>query len=183
MAGAQKRHVIEAQIPALRRFAYALLRDPEAADDLVQDCLERALSRWHLFRPEAALRPWLFQVLRNLHIDGMRARARRGPHLAYDEAFSPAIDGGAEAAAHLGDVLAALDLLTLEQREVILLVGVEDFSYAETARILGVAQGTVMSRLARGRARLRALVEPGPDSGDNESASGPATGASLRRVK
>ena len=74
--------LLEEQIPALRRYAFALVRDHEAADDLVQDCLERALSRWYLRRPEGDLRAWLFTILRNLYINAYRARKRRGAGMA-----------------------------------------------------------------------------------------------------
>lgn len=163
MTTRRTRHLIEAQIPALRRFARALLRDAEAADDLVQDCLLRALSRWHLLRSEEELRAWLFAMLRNLHIDALRARARRGTAVALDLAPEPAAAGTPEAALQFTQVMAALNRLPLEQREVLLLVGVEDFSYEATARILGIPRGTVMSRLSRGRAALRALTEA-PDA-------------------
>ena len=162
MTTRRTRHLIEAQIPALRRFARALLRDAEAADDLVQDCLLRALSRWHLLRSDEELRAWLFAMLRNLHIDALRAKARRGTAVALDLAPEPAAAGTPEGALHFTEVMAALDRLPLEQREVLLLVGVEDFSYEATARILGIPRGTVMSRLSRGRAALRALTEDPP---------------------
>ncbi|WBL32460.1 sigma-70 family RNA polymerase sigma factor [Sinirhodobacter sp. HNIBRBA609] len=171
MRQARKRHLIEAQIPALRRFAYALARDGALADDLVQDCLERALSRWHLLRTGPELRAWLFRVLRNLHIDMLRARGRRGA-VTLDEAPEPAHPGSAESALELAEVLRALWSLPLDQREAILLIGVEDFSYEDAARILDVPVGTLMSRLARGRAALRAAT--GREGGGRPN---------LRRVK
>ena len=169
---------IERHIPALRRFAWALLRDGTAADDLVQDCLERALSRWHLRRAEGDLRAWLFTILHNLFLNGRRGAGRRGEVVPVEgdtgEAFADEAAGtAAESLLVWRDTLAGLAALPEEQRVVLLLVGVEDFSYEETARLLGVPLGTVMSRLSRGRARLHRLIE-GEDA--------PARPA-LRRVK
>ncbi|PZW45109.1 RNA polymerase sigma-70 factor (ECF subfamily) [Humitalea rosea] len=169
---------IERHIPALRRFAWALLRDGAAADDLVQDCLERALSRWHLHRADGDLRAWLFTILHNLFRNGRRSVARRGNAVPIeDDAGHGIADDAAGGAAegHLiwQDALAGLAALPEEQRSVLLLVGVEGFSYEEAARLLGVPLGTVMSRLSRGRERLHRLIE-----GENAPAR-PA----LRRVK
>lgn len=175
MRKAESRHLIEAQIPALRRFAYGLARDAALADDLVQDCLVRALSRWHLLRTGPELRAWLFRVLRNLHIDAMRARGRRGT-VALDLAPEPATPGSAEARMELAEVLAALWQLPVEQREALLLVGVEEFSYEAAAEILQVPLGTLMSRLARGRAALRERTGRGQERGGGG-------GPGLRRVK
>ena len=151
---------IEPLIPGLRRHAYALVRDSDAADDLVQDCLERAVGRWHLRRPDGDLRAWLFAILRNLHISGLRQHKRRGPHVALDEMASPpAVDGDQDGRAGLRDVLAGLDALSEEHRTVLLLVGVEDMSYDEAARVIGLPVGTVMSRLSRAREKLRAILE------------------------
>ena len=152
---------LEQYIPALRRFAWALVRDADAADDLVQDCLERALSRWWLRPRGGALAPWLFTILRRLHIDRHRAAGRRGVHVELDEAEGAGVAGDQESGLALRDTLAALDRLPEEQKSLLLLVGVEDLSYEEAARVLGVPVGTVMSRLSRGRARLRSLLETG----------------------
>ncbi|MGD9918166.1 MAG: sigma-70 family RNA polymerase sigma factor [Paenirhodobacter sp.] len=176
MTSARNRHLIEAQIPALRRFAHALARDAALADDLVQECLLRALSRWHLLRSGPELRAWLFRVLRNLYIDTLRRQGRRGgPSL--DLVPEPVAPGSAEGAIELTEVLAALWRLPIEQREAILLVGVEGFGYEEAAGIAGVPLGTLMSRLARGRAALRALT------GREEKRATPGAPGGLRRVK
>jgi len=153
--------LLEPLIPALRRYAYALLRDHDAADDLVQDTLERALSRWRLWRPDGDLRAWLFTMQRNLFINDWRQRQRRGPHARLDDVASPATAGQQEAGLEMRDVLAALDQLPEEQKSLLLLIGVEDFSYDDAARILGVPMGTVMSRLSRGRQKLRSILETG----------------------
>src|SRR4051794_2910891 len=152
--------LLEEQIPALRRYAFALVRDHDAADDLVQDCLERALSRWYLRRAEGDLRAWLFTILRNLYINGYRARKRRGIGTTIDEAQS-SIAPDQEAALQARDVLAAIDQLPEEQKSLLLLIGVEDLSYEQAARILAIPIGTVMSRLSRARQRLRILMEDG----------------------
>ena len=157
--------LIEPHIPALRRYAWALGRDQEAADDLVQDCLERAVSRWRLRRREGDLRAWLFAILHNLFIDALRRKRREG--LTIELSDAPDLAGpGPEPDGRLlmRDVLACLDAIPVEQRAVILLVGVEDLSYEAAARVLGVPIGTVMSRLSRGRDKLRHLLDgdPGP---------------------
>lgn len=152
--------LIEPHIPGLRRYAWALLRDDEEADDLVQDCLERALSRWHLRRRDGNLRAWLFAIERNLFLDGWRRRQRRGSEVALDEAAAMQAETQ-EGRSALRDVLAGLDALPEEQRSTLLLVAVEGLSYEDAAGILGVPVGTVMSRLSRARARLRRLMEGG----------------------
>ena len=152
---------VEAQIPALRRYAYALTRDHDQADDLVQDCLERALSRRHRRRRDSDLSAWLFTILRNLFLNDRRRRLRRGREIGLDSEPSfgipPLQDSGLEAR----DALAALGRLPEEQQSLLLLIGVEDLSYEEAARVLGIPIGTVMSRLSRARQRLREMLETG----------------------
>lgn len=151
---------IVAEIPRLRRFARGLLGDTVAADDLVQDCLERALGRWHLWRATGTLRSWLFRMLYNIHLNQRRSARRRG-----FETDESAIDPvRAEPAAQidrlaLRDLQRALDRLSDEHRDVLLLIGMEGLSYREAADVLGVPVGTVMSRLARARARLDSLMQ------------------------
>ena len=163
--------LLEPLIPALRRYAWALLRDDEAADDLVQDTLERAISRWGQRRRDGDLRAWLFAIQRNLFLNGVRQRKARGVHVG-EEALDamPASCADPESGAGLRDILSGLDALPEEQRSLLLLVGVEDLSYEQAAQALGIPIGTVMSRLSRGRARLREFMEHGRHIG-------------LRRVK
>lgn len=161
MASDDTAALLERQIPALRRYAFALLRDHDAADDLVQDCLERALSRWSLRRIDADPRPWLFAILHNLHVDAGRRRRRRGLQVVIDEDRLDAAGPDPDERLELRDTLAALDRLPEDQKALLLLVGVEDLSYEEAARVLAIPVGTVMSRLARGRRRLRVLLENG----------------------
>ncbi|MFC3675327.1 sigma-70 family RNA polymerase sigma factor [Ferrovibrio xuzhouensis] len=171
-------HLIEPLIPALRRYARALLRERAAADDLVQDCLERAIGRWHLRRADGNVQGWLFAILHNLAINRLRQSQSRGRHIAIEDAGEAVLSQppAQEDGLHHGDVLRALDLLPEDQRSVLLLVSVEDLSYAEAAAVLGVPVGTVMSRLARGRERLRGILEDGTDIAARR-------GAHLRRVK
>jgi RNA polymerase sigma factor (sigma-70 family) len=153
---------IEPHIPALRRYAWVLLRNQDAADDLVQDCLERALGRWHLPRRDADPRPWLFTILRNLYLNDVRQRKRRGPHVAFqDTDGQAAADGDGERSLIGRDALEALSALSEEQRSLLLLIAVDDFSYQEAADLFGVPTGTIMSRLSRARSNLRNLIEGG----------------------
>ncbi|PZQ86939.1 MAG: RNA polymerase subunit sigma-24 [Leifsonia xyli] len=152
--------LLEPLIPQLRRYAYAMTRDHESADDLVQDTLERALSRWALRRRDGDLRAWLFAIERNLYVSSIRTRRRR-PESALDAADEPGGPATQEAGLAARDALEALDHLPEDHRSVLLLVGVEDLTYEETARVLDVPVGTVMSRLSRARTRLRALIETG----------------------
>lgn len=151
---------IERSVPSLRRYARALLRDRDLADDLVQDCLERALSRRHLWRPNGTTRGWLFTILHNLYANDMRRRAARPGPLPI-EAVEAGLGYPAEQADRLAarDTIQALMLLPVEQRQVILLVALEGLSYKEVAELLDIPIGTVMSRLSRGRERLRSLTD------------------------
>jgi RNA polymerase sigma-70 factor (ECF subfamily) len=169
--------LVEPLIPALRRYARALTRDRTAADDLVQDCLERAITRWGQRREDGDVRSWMFAILHNLAVNRMRQSARRGAMLPIEDASDAALSRPAtqEDALRHRDLVQALGQLPEEQRAVLLLVSVEDLSYAETARVLGVPIGTVMSRLSRGRDRLRELMD--------ETGSGKRRVSHLRRVK
>ena len=147
-------------LPRLRRYARALAGQRDEADDLVQDTLERAWSRLHLWRGVADMRAWLFGIMHNLHVDGVRRqRIAAVPLDDNDEASQAHALPAAHDRIALLDLQSALDALPVEQKEVLLLVGLEDMSYADAARTLGVPVGTVMSRLSRGRERLRALME------------------------
>ena len=154
--------LMEPHIPALRRYARSLLHDTDAADDLVQDCLENAIARWHLRRRDGNLRGWLFAILHNLFVSSLRQRARRGAQVSLDVSHTmPVSSGGQEEQLAVRDLLAGLKLLPPDQRAVLLLVAVEEMTYAEAAQVLGVPVGTVMSRLSRGRESLRQYMETG----------------------
>ncbi len=147
-------------IPALRRYARALTSDAVRADDLVQDCLERALSRRHLWRRPGNLRGWLFTIMHNVHVNHVRA-ARRAP---IADGVDPT-DIGSRSADQIervaaGEVALAIELLSYEQRQVLILVAVEGMRYEEVAELLGVPVGTIMSRLSRARTRLREITRP-----------------------
>ncbi len=152
-------HDLIEHLPRLRRYARALTSDRFAADDLVQDTVERALSRFSLFRQGSKLDAWLMTLMHNIFVNQLRAQAARPPSDPLDEQFvEPAVPGTQGDALALRDLASALAQLPPEQREVLLLVTLEEFSYEDAARALGIPVGTVMSRLSRGRERLRALL-------------------------
>lgn len=156
-----KASLLEPQIPALRRYAWALTRDHARADDLVQDCLERALSRWLLRRPDTDLRAWLFTILHNQFISGQRAQRRRPLHDLLDEtnAHAASVPASQEGALLSRDILAQFAILSDDHKEVLLLVGIEGLDYACVSRILDIPMGTVMSRLSRARDQFRQMME------------------------
>lgn len=152
-----------AWVPRLRRYARALVGNRDDADDLVQDTLERALAKSALWRGVADMRAWLFGVMHNLHVDGVRRPKLHTVVLDDDTPEVPVAAAQGERLAVL-DLQAALERLPVEQREIILLVALEDMSYAEVAATLGIPIGSVMSRLSRGRARLRSLMDGQPET-------------------
>jgi RNA polymerase sigma-70 factor (ECF subfamily) len=145
-------------IPNLRRYARALVGDRHAADDLVQDTLERAVRKFHLWRP-GDLRAWLFSIMHNVFVNQLKARKIR-PEVEADETLAARVPSADNM--DILDLDRALRALAPEQREVVLLVGLEEMTYAEVSQALGIPIGTVMSRLSRGREKLRRLVEGGP---------------------
>jgi RNA polymerase sigma-70 factor (ECF subfamily) len=161
---------IEAEIPRLRRYARALTRDNVAADDLVQDCLTRALDKLHLWQQGTDLRAWLFTILHNQYVNYVRRAVREGTAVGLSES-EPLLTR----APHQGKRLELRDLeraiakLPEEQRSVILLVGLEGMRYEEVAVVLDVPVGTIRSRLSRGRDALRRLMGIVPED-EEESA-------------
>ena len=162
-------HPIVEQIPGLRRYARALTGGKkENADDLVQDTLERAYVKWHLFKLGTDLRPWLFSIMHNVFVNEMRLLKHRVTQSSIDDDL---IDTSAsqEDYVQMRQTLTAVGQLAPDLRAVLILVSVEEFSYAETAKVLDIPIGTVMSRLSRARTQLRLLTgEPaltGPRSG------------------
>jgi RNA polymerase sigma-70 factor (ECF subfamily) len=153
------------QIPRLRRYAYSLAGDSTRGDDLVQECLERAWSRRQLYQPSRPIRPWLFTILHNLYVNQIRQNAAAPMIISSD---SPeALESRADAepgAVDLRDLQRALEQLAPQHREVLLLVGLEQLSYKETAQTLSVPVGTVMSRLSRAREQLRNHLHGNVDS-------------------
>ena len=153
---------IEQHIPRLRRYARALAGDRAYADDLVQDTLERAWGKFHLWQRGSDLRAWLFSIMHNVHVNHVRKNVTAPPLLPLEEAaLEVPVRAGQEDGLQVRDLQAALGCLPQEQREVLLLVGLEELRYEEVARILDVPLGTVMSRLSRGRERLRRIMADG----------------------
>jgi RNA polymerase sigma-70 factor (ECF subfamily) len=173
--------IVEPLIPHLRRYARTLMRDPAGADDLVQDCLEHMISRWHQRRADGDARAWAFTILHNLAVNAMRQRSRRGQHTPIEDADESRFAQGPSQQEGLynRDLLKGLKALSEEHRSVLLLVSVEDLSYADAASVLNIPIGTVMSRLARAREKLSAWME-GAATGTGVPSSGKAN---LRRIK
>lgn len=167
--------MIEAEIPHLRRYARALLRDREAADDLVQDTLERAWRKRHLWRPHGRLRSWLFRVLYRLYLDGHPAPTRNRDKLIALDAI--ALDPRDRRASnslqlHCRDVLAAMDRLSTEHRAILMLAALEQPSYRDGARMLGIRVGTFRSRLSRARQHLNDILSETDDRRAAKEAQG-----------
>src|ERR1700719_62225 len=158
--------LIEGEIPRLRRYARALTRDVSRADDLVQSCLARALAKQHLWQPGTDLRAWLFTLLHNQHVNDVRRSIREGVSVPVED-VAPilTVQSNVTDSLQLRDLEVALTQLPEEQRQVILLVGLEGLRYEEVAAILGVPIGTVRSRLSRGRDNLRVLMGFGEEAG------------------
>lgn len=174
------------QIPALRRYARALTGDTWAADDLVQDTLERACSKWRLWTAGSDLRAWLFTVMHNLFANQVRRSPRHAQGNTVDiDDVAHELEAPDSGIGQSLDLQRCLLRLPPDQRAVLLLVSVEDMSYAEVARITGTPIGTVMSRLSRARSRLQALLDAPAHSADLQPVAGaPVNPASpLRRLK
>ncbi len=165
---------ITVHIASLRRYARALMRDRSDAEDLMQDALARALSRSHQFKPGTNMRAWLFTILHNIHVNNVRAKVVRPNEVPVEDheqrLSTPARQDGR---IELRDMSRAIETLPAEQRQVLLLVGLEGMKYDEVATVLGVPIGTVMSRLSRAREAVRNRLS------DGQAESGPT----LRRIK
>jgi RNA polymerase sigma-70 factor (ECF subfamily) len=169
---------IEAEIPRLRRYARALTRDANTADDLVQDCLARALGKLHLWQQGTDLRAWLFTILHNQYVNHIRRAVREGAAVGLSE-NEPLLSRGPQQGRRLElrDVERAIAKLPEEQRSVILLVGLEGMRYEEVAAVLDVPVGTVRSRLSRGREALRRLTGASSSEETGHPKGGPWTAA------
>ncbi|UXT84484.1 RNA polymerase sigma factor [Agrobacterium tumefaciens] len=168
---------VEPMIPALRRYARGLLKDRETADDIVQDCLERIIVNWSRRRDPNA-RPWAFAILHNLAINRIRQESRRSGTVTIEDMpeATAAVAASQEQTLFGQDVLAAIERLPPDYRSILLLISVEDLSYAEAAMVLDVPIGTVMSRLSRAREQLKLILETKPEGA---AIAGPY----IRRVK
>jgi RNA polymerase sigma-70 factor, ECF subfamily len=150
-----------AELPFLRRFARGLCGDPALADDLVQDCVERALVKSHLYDPARPLRAWLYAVLRNIYVSNWRRNAKHANAKVLDDlqGFEGAVQPDQESNFSVLLITDALDTLPAQQREVLVLVSLEGVSYSQAAEIIGVPIGTIMSRLSRARTHLQNILE------------------------
>jgi RNA polymerase sigma-70 factor (ECF subfamily) len=152
--------LIEEQIPGLRRYARALTHNLERADDLVQDTLVRAITKEHLWQPGTNLRAWLFTLMHNQYVNNVRRAAREGLTIEIDAVSSTLVaTTDPTSSRQLRELDRALGQLSEEQRQTMLLVGLEGMSYQEAAAIFNVPVGTVRSRLSRGRDNLRSLMD------------------------
>jgi RNA polymerase sigma-70 factor (ECF subfamily) len=179
-------HLLENEIPRLRRYARALTRDATRADDLVQSCLVRALAKSHLWQVGTDLRAWLFTILHNQHVNDVRRSVREGITVPVED-VAPllTVQSTQGASLQLRDLDRALSRLPEEQRQVLLLVGLEGMRYEEVAAVLAVPVGTVRSRLSRGRDTLRRLMDikiPDPVNG-RRSADADDDAAEFRRER
>jgi RNA polymerase sigma-70 factor, ECF subfamily len=174
---------VVAEIPRLRRYARALTRDVTAADDLVQDCLIRAMSKGHLWQEGTDLRAWLFTILHNTYVNHVRRSALEGRTMALSDTVTETgttltIVPNQDKRLEVRDLERALAKLPDEQRLALLLVGMEGMNYDEAAGVFGVPIGTIRSRLSRGREALRQLMDRGTEQGETGL---DADGPGLRR--
>jgi RNA polymerase sigma-70 factor (ECF subfamily) len=156
------RDELAVHVPRLRRYARALINNRDLADDLVQDTLERALAHLEQFHTGSDLRAWLFTIMHNHFVNQVRKSTSHGAHISVEDESIPEADYAVPATQlemlEVRDLDYALQRLPEDQREVVLLVGLEEMTYCEVALALEIPIGTVMSRLSRGRERLRALM-------------------------
>ncbi len=155
-------------VPALRRYARVLVRTTDQADDLVQDCVERALSRSALYQPDTNLRAWLFTIMRNIAITQTRKEKLRRSYASERMAMDRRAEAPSQAdVVVLKDSLRMMQELSSGEQQAVTLLGLYDLSYEEAANLSGLPVGTMKSRLSRGRQRLRALLDPAEAAGRN----------------
>lgn len=148
-----------AEMPRLRRYARALMRDRDAADDLVQDCLERAFGHIENWRTGENPRRWLFTIMHHLFVDQARKVKRRSETMPIEAAQNMASPATQVENLASREILEALQAIAPERRAALVMVAIEGFSYAEAADVLGIPAGTLMSRISRGREELRGLLD------------------------
>ncbi|MGB0572589.1 MAG: sigma-70 family RNA polymerase sigma factor [Alphaproteobacteria bacterium] len=161
MSTESKRQAVTAELPRIRRYAIALMRDSVEADDPVNVVVVRALDKLHLWSEGANMRTWLFTIMHNLYATEMRRRSRALDSVPLDAAPPRAEPAGQEAAVDWSELSNAMSGLSVVRRQVILLVGLEGMTYAEAAGVLEVPVGTVMSRLSHAREGLRRRIDEG----------------------
>ena len=154
-----RKKAILAEIPRLRRYARALARDADLADDLVQDCLERALTHMDNWITGESPRRWLLTIMHHIFIDQVRKTKRRSVVFVGASNADQPVQPSQMETLKSHDVLAALQAVEPDRRAALALVAIEGLSYAEAASVLGIPAGTLMSRIARGRAELRAVLD------------------------
>jgi len=148
---------LEQCIPALRRYAFSLFHQQEEADDLVQDCLERALNKQSLWQQGSSLRAWLFTMQHNLYINKLRSENRKPQMISETDLLTHKLEPS-QTEILMNDITFCMQQLPEDQREVLLLVTVEGFTYKEVGKIMNIPVGTVMSRLSRARKLLQNLM-------------------------
>lgn len=153
-------HMLEAEIPCLRRYARSLIRNSVAVDDLVQDTLLRALEKAHLWQPGTNLRAWMFTMMHNQYVNYVRLNVRQGNELINENAGLTTATQ--DASIEFRDLQRALRSLSAEKRDVVLMVCVEGMSYENVAEKLAIPIGTVRSRLSRARGQIRSFMADGP---------------------
>ncbi len=150
--------LLEQEIPHLRRYALSLTSDPSEADDLVQDCLERALQKWRRWQAQGRLRSWLFRMLFRVHLNRRRGQKHERAHQSLDDlTVEPAQAAQQQSRAECFDIIRAMEQLPEDQKQAIVLVALEDMNYGEAAWVLRIPVGTLRSRISRGRSVLRAM--------------------------
>lgn len=156
----EKVEAVLREVPRLRRYAVALLSDRSRADDLVQDTLERVLSRLNLWQSGTDMRRWLFTIMHNLHVNAVRRSIRRGTETNIDDVEDRLVQAPSQTdSVMVRDLTVAMRELPSEQVEVLVLVALEGLAYREVAQILDIPLGTVMSRLSRARQSLRRMID------------------------
>ena len=164
---------LEEEVPRLRRYARALCRYTDHADDLVQESLLRAVERLHLWQPGTNLRAWLFTIMHNQYVNNVRRGVRRGTAVEFTDGYSQLGYPPTQVKRHeLRDLERALAQLPDEQRMVVLMIALEGMKYEEVAAVLEVPIGTIRSRLSRGRDNLRRLIGDIPDESESTAADG-----------
>jgi RNA polymerase sigma-70 factor (ECF subfamily) len=161
---------LTAELPALRRYGRVLCRQEDAAEDLLQDCVERALRHRHLWRRPGNFRAWLFRIMHNVHANDVRYRSRRPQTVPFEDSHAGSTMALQEMRAEISETLEAFGRLKESHREILLLIAVEGLSYREAAHVLSIPAGTVMSRMSRAREQLLELMQE-------------RAGARVRRIK
>ncbi len=161
MTTANFRNDLVKELPYLRRFARGLCGDASLADDLVQDCVERALKKNHLYDPERPFRAWLYAVLRNIYVSNWRRNAKFTGAKNVDDlvGLEGSVQPDQDSNFSITLITEALDTLPAQQREVLVLISLEEMSYKDASEIIGVPIGTIMSRLSRARSHLQNILE------------------------